>query len=433
MIPNNLSNICFRTLIICLLILISKNINSQTWTDFILNYGFINPQCVSTIDDNCCWICSASGPLVLRTTNGGYNFDEVGQGHFDIDSLHVTNIFAFNKYNAIVIAGYYDSLNIGHDYLYRTSNAGQNWISVLTQTQGYFDAIHFKDSLNGFLVADPRGGRWGFWKTTNAGFTWDSSGLYLPGDSTIGSFDRDLDGNGDSLWFGTNQSRVYYSYDWGKHWNFSSAGCPLTFTLTMSGNVGFAAESCIFKTTNAGVNWAQTFLPHSYVVEATAHLDNYFWYSFTDSIYYSSDGGNNFVFQHSLPTLDFIWGISMKKINNNIVGWAVAQNNHIAKYTAPIGIELISSEVPNKYNLYQNYPNPFNPTTKIKYQIAKSSDVKLIIYDITGKEVDILVNEKQSLGIYEVDFNGSNCASGVYFYKLETETFSETKKMVLVK
>lgn len=85
------------------------------------------------------------------------------------------------------------------------------------------------------------------------------------------------------------------------------------------------------------------------------------------------------------------------------------------------------------YNLYQNYPNPFNPSTSIRYEIPKSSFVKLIIYDALGHELITLVNKKQTPGMYEAIFNASQFPSGVYFYKLYTDSYSETKKMLLIK
>jgi hypothetical protein len=100
-------------------------------------------------------------------------------------------------------------------------------------------------------------------------------------------------------------------------------------------------------------------------------------------------------------------------------------------------VQSISSEVPTETKLFQNYPNPFNPITTIKYQIAKNSFVKLTIYDLLGREVQTLVNEKQSAeggaGTYQVNWDASNFASGVYFYKLTTQTFSNTRKLVLIK
>jgi hypothetical protein len=107
-----------------------------------------------------------------------------------------------------------------------------------------------------------------------------------------------------------------------------------------------------------------------------------------------------------------------------------------------VGIQPISNEIPGSYELFQNYPNPFNPTTKIKFDLPKSNltlseakglNIKLIIYDILGKEVAILVNQQLKLGTYEVEWDASNYPSGVYYYKFSSGDFTETKKMVLIK
>jgi hypothetical protein len=89
--------------------------------------------------------------------------------------------------------------------------------------------------------------------------------------------------------------------------------------------------------------------------------------------------------------------------------------------------------VPTVYNLSQNYPNPFNPTTKIEYAIPKQGFVSIKIYDLLGREISSLVNEVKQAGYYFVDFNGSNLASGVYFYKMESNGFTDTKKFILMK
>jgi hypothetical protein len=88
---------------------------------------------------------------------------------------------------------------------------------------------------------------------------------------------------------------------------------------------------------------------------------------------------------------------------------------------------------PKNYFLSQNYPNPFNPTTTIKFSLQKSSYVKLTVYDITGRTVQTLVNEKLEAGTHSVNFYGGMVSSGVYFYKLKAENFSDVKKMVLIK
>jgi hypothetical protein len=101
--------------------------------------------------------------------------------------------------------------------------------------------------------------------------------------------------------------------------------------------------------------------------------------------------------------------------------------------SSPIGIEPISNEVPNGFSLSQNYPNPFNPSSKIKFQITKLSSVKLVVFDALGREIETLVNEQLKAGTYEVNFDGGKLSSGVYYYKMIADDYTETRKMILVK
>ena len=117
----------------------------------------------------------------------------------------------------------------------------------------------------------------------------------------------------------------------------------------------------------------------------------------------------------------------------------IARDNYYNCFAnVPIGINNLSNEIPIKFSLEQNYPNPFNPITKIKFSIPAvgaydNTPVHLIIYDILGREVVKLLNQQMKPGRYEVEWDGTNFASGVYFYKLEASSFVETKKMVLIK
>jgi len=99
----------------------------------------------------------------------------------------------------------------------------------------------------------------------------------------------------------------------------------------------------------------------------------------------------------------------------------------------PVGIQPISSIVPEKFSLNQNFPNPFNPTTSIKFEIKNSSITELKIFDALGREVETLINERLKPGTYSLTFEGSKFTSGVYFYRLTADDFVETKKMLLVK
>jgi len=89
--------------------------------------------------------------------------------------------------------------------------------------------------------------------------------------------------------------------------------------------------------------------------------------------------------------------------------------------------------IPAEYNLHQNYPNPFNPTTKITFDVPKSTYTKLVIFDMLGREIATLVNEQLNAGSYEVSWLAGSYPSGVYFYKLVTDNFVNIKKMLLMK
>jgi hypothetical protein len=107
--------------------------------------------------------------------------------------------------------------------------------------------------------------------------------------------------------------------------------------------------------------------------------------------------------------------------------------NYVFKNNSSVGINIASSEFPKVYKLYQNYPNPFNPTTNIKFKIKETYLTTLKVYNIIGKEIVTLVNEKLQPGEYEVTFDGSGLTSGVYFCKLESGNFSDVKKLLIVK
>ena len=100
--------------------------------------------------------------------------------------------------------------------------------------------------------------------------------------------------------------------------------------------------------------------------------------------------------------------------------------------------EFNNASIPANFKLYQNYPNPFNPTTKIEYSIpyvgtSRDLSVRLIVYDVLGREVKTLVNKQQPSGNYEVEFNAARLASGIYFYRLQVGNYSATKKLVLLR
>jgi hypothetical protein len=198
----------------------------------------------------------------------------------------------------------------------------------------------------------------------------------------------------------------------------------------MVGNSG-----TILKTTNAGNVWR---------LADTNHLtyNTLFKVSYpaanritcvggAGTILTSTDGGATWTQQVS-GTTAILYGVYFSDANH---GCAVGEGGVILTTTdgGAVFVNQIGTEIPDKYSLGQNYPNPFNPATKIKFNIKETGFVTLKVYDILGKEISSLVNQKMQPGEYETSFDGSSLKSGVYFYKLQTGSFTETKKMLLVK
>jgi uncharacterized delta-60 repeat protein len=177
-------------------------------------------------------------------------------------------------------------------------------------------------------------------------------------------------------------------------------------------------------------------------VYVTGETDNNTpWHQYL-TVKYSSDGAFNWAATYN-NNISFNYNHEGIKVGTDSIGNVYVTGNSegngtgmdiaTIKYSAPSGIRNLSNEIPKECKLYQNYPNPFNPTTNIKYQIQKSNFVEVKVYDILGKSIASLVNEKQSPGTYEVQFNGGNLPSGIYFYKLRTGDFVQVKKMLMIK
>jgi hypothetical protein len=148
-------------------------------------------------------------------------------------------------------------------------------------------------------------------------------------------------------------------------------------------------------------------------------------------------GGTDVRNTHEVKPMPNATGMANVKIRFKSIqpgwDWWWAIDNVTVKGSPTVGITQNGSNIPTVYALSQNYPNPFNPTTNIKFDLPKQGFVSLKVYDVIGKEVATLVNEVKSAGSYNVDFNGTNLSSGVYFYRLESGSFIDVKRMILIK
>jgi len=181
-----------------------------------------------------------------------------------------------------------------------------------------------------------------------------------------------------------------------------------------------SCQTYMSRSTDGGASWTDMLVSdHSWLVDGESGLQPY---------------GGDYI-GITAPGNGTAWPLWMDNKSGTMQAWT-------AKVTLfPIGIRQIQSGIPDKFALGQNYPNPFNPTTKIDFQIPVSSQVKLTVYDILGRQVELLVNNNLKAGSYSADFNASNLASGIYFYTISVgnpstgsgQGFTQTKKMILTK
>ncbi len=384
---------------------------------------------VSAVDNNVVWICGAGGK-VLRTINGGTNWNLTTSPNAALD---LYNIWGIDANNAFVTGSNTTA------YVYKTINGGANWTLVFSQVGGFMNVILKVDVVveTYALIGDPVGGRWSLFVTQDIGSTWDSSGLYIPQAGSETGYNNSgfakIFGMNDNVYFGTNNTRIYKGV--GSNWTAQPTpgqtnSLAIVFPEEM---IGFAGGSTgLLYTTDGGTLWSNLpGIPGSGSINGLAYgnIVGELFFSRGSSIYHTTSGGINW----TTATTQTGTYYHLQKARTGYNLWAIRNNGGISKYTSSVGIHPISTKIPDKYSLSQNYPNPFNPTTNIRFDLPKSGSVKLVVFDALGREVATLVNEKLAPGTYEVDWDGSSYASGVYFYKLVTGNFSNVKKMLLVK
>ena len=167
--------------------------------------------------------------------------------------------------------------------------------------------------------------------------------------------------------------------------------------------------------------------------------DNYGWLSTTGGDVFDQTSTESFTLRKNEPMdiiVAYVVGRGSDNLNSITRAREITQYVHEEyerNFSTVVGVNDEKEEIVNRFSLSQNYPNPFNPTTSIEYQVSSSEKVSLKVYDILGREIKTLVNEVKSPGSYEVQFDASQIASGVYFYRLTAGDFVQTKKMILLR
>lgn len=394
-------------------------------------------------------------------------------------SEDLNDIVALNQSTAIVVGS--------NGIIIKTTDNGLNWVSKNSSTLNNLNAVSFRDSINGIAV-----GNRVICRTSDEGESWYATSF----DDNFISISYRCPFWGIPILIGSNNGKILFSNDdgntWGdtllfpnepliavgfnyytpnlhspealvattfytgttfsplSHWNlYDNPINPVWDVLTGGefydesnyligwyGNPG--PVPLLLKTDSDTALWKTiySFVPSPYIPEDIINIEGILFICGSDGkIFKSLDSGNNWIEQNK-ATNEYLFAISFY---NNLIGYSVGKNGTIL-YTSNGGINSVDEEdVISSYKLFQNYPNPFNPSTIIKYALPFDSKVLIKIYNVLGQDVKLLKDEIISAGNYEVQFNSASLPSGVYFYRLSTESvdrkqkYSSIKKMILLK
>jgi hypothetical protein len=352
---------------------------------------------------------SRSNTLDKDTSNGVYISTNMGDSWVQtlkneyINSIEVNNTDAFT-------GTYFGGC------LYFSSNNGNNW-----QVNSLNRSTYGIKVFNQNIVVSAYEGLFKIFRSTNYGLNWNLVSFDLKVPSFLVK---------DKIMFAATLWDVYKSTDSGLAWYKTNLNTTSNEALASSGPYILAgAYNGVYRSTNYGLNWSSTLL--NQIVNCLTSQGANVFAGTSNGLYVSTDYGYNWVQKNE--GLGNIKVISLGLVNGFLFAGTVDNSVWKRALSEIISVNVISTIVPDNFSLSQNYPNPFNPETKIKFDVPKASFTKLIIYDLLGREVTTLVNEELKPGTYGVDWDASAFSSGVYFYKIISGDYSETKKMVLIK
>jgi photosystem II stability/assembly factor-like uncharacterized protein len=377
---------------------------------------------VSAVSNDVAWACGAGGKVV-RTTNKGVTWTNVSGNLPTAYSFYA--IYAWDANIALATAS-----PAAGDYVYRTSNGGVNWTQVFNLAGGFGNGLWMTDANTAYHVGDPVGGNWMLKKSTDGGVTWTDWATVA---STAAGWNNAFMMVGNNVWMGTNANYLMYSSNLGVNWSQQTTTFTNQYAVWFNNaNVGLCAYNALNVTTNSGTNWSALTSPLTANAGGITGLGSEWWVApQSTAVYFSGNNGSTWATQYTAPDGAF-YHITYSRTGNTV--WGVRSNGKISRYGTPLtGITPVTVNVPDNYSMLQNYPNPFNPVTKIEFAIPKSGLVLLKVYDLLGREVASLVNAEKNAGSYIVDFDASNLTSGIYFYKLEVNGYTDVKKMTILK
>jgi photosystem II stability/assembly factor-like uncharacterized protein len=351
------------------------------------------------------WNTQVEPATILHTTNGGLTWDKQTSGVTVL--LHDV---CFTDKNSGIIVGGHRKKDTNTDtvecVILKTTDAGGHWTTQYSEMNTIINRVCYTGKNVGTAVGTTSFGmgylQCAIFRTTNGGDDWNKQSIGIAGVLYDVFFVDANYGWAVGTRVDTSAGLILRTTDGGDHWTSqptvtASVLTGVFFTDANSGTVvggaPWGGNDVILRTTDGGNTWS------SHVFDSETH--------FSDVCFADAE-----------------------------TGWIVGGDGRIL-HTTNGGVTFIeggqTDEVPNDFALCQNCPNPFNPSTSIKFELPKSSDVRLSVYDLLGREVSVLVNEKRNAGVHEVKFDGTSLASGVYFYRIIAGDFIQTRKLLLLR
>ena len=376
----------FFTLMI--LIFINNNLLNSQWVQSNFPYsGTVNCLTAGTNGSGGTNLFAGTeGGGVFLTTNDGTSWQAVnnGLGNYIVNSIALSgsNIFA------------------GIGGIYRSTNNGASWeLATVFPNEETARCVTVRDSEVFAGTYQWNGGPGGIYRSTNNGTSWDI--VFIASRTYI--FVSSLIISDTNVFAGTNTG-VYLSTNNGLSWTPVNNGLP-----DYVNNYGWITTLAV-SPNGAGGN-------------------NLFAGTDTAGVYFSTNNGTSWA---SIGMTDiYINAIAVTKTNLFAGTGSGMWRRSLSEITSVR--EVVDGKLQGSFALKQNYPNPFNPSTTIKYSIPTSEFLTLKIYDVLGNEVATLVNEEKPAGSYEVSFNAAKLSSGIYFYSLQSGSYTQTKKLILTK
>ena len=390
------------------------------------------------------------GEQILRTSDNGTNWTDITSSFKNDIDVNVLDMLSFGN----TVFAVTDSLGGPNDYfIYASIDDGVTWAvkSIIDRGPNNGAILSLAaDGNNLFAISNKRS----IYKSTDGGETWVETVINYTGNFNGTSAIVSFAASGNTYLATLEGDGAIISTDAGLNWTLkNSTNNKIIYWVYKVNNdiwgfTTFSAFDGIYKYNLSTNEWGNNYLPGSFYIpisiatNGTQLISSFSGFLTSDTRYYSSNNngtswselttdtiglGNKILSPYALAVNSSYYFAAYWKFANSVVTAGV--------YRLPLTTTSLTSEksIPNSYHLSQNYPNPFNPSTTISWQLAASSFVTLKVHNVLGKEVAALVNEEVQAGMHSVNFDASHLSSGIYFYTLKTNSFMQTKKMILLR